>query len=374
MLRTYDISPGDLTAAASVSTLAQRKWILFNEHDFEELVQQELRLLGCYPCIGGSGQITFKRLRFGAPGEAPAVTLTSADFLHENAKFYSYERAPYGLVNLWTLKLGYDALEDKHSGDEINVIDLESRANSARVREMKIKPFSTEAAPLTLEERFTEAQKLAANVLGVFGGPYKILTCRVPLTRMLNDAGSALTVGSVVSITWAKPPNGDGTKGLTAKIGILVGRSIHPRAAYIELTILLTDQRVAGYTPSAKLASIDSGGSGSTGSFTVTPTLAGYFPSGADLRDFWEVGDKIRVYKWNNATPGIVTGTITAVTATQVTWTSDAAWTHAGSSWIIDSQVSTSVSSAKQKQYAYIATAAGIADFADENLSPYTFA
>jgi hypothetical protein len=374
MLRPLEFAEGDLAEAASVSPLGRRRWLFFSEHDLEELVQQECRLIGVYPAIDEVGRITFKRVRFGAPGEAPDATLDASDFLHEHAKFYSYERAPYGLVNLWTLKTGYDALEDKHGGPEINVIDVESRSNSARTREMKVAPFSTEEQPISLGDMITEAQKLAANVLGVFGGAYKILTCRVPLTRMLSDNGGALTVGAVTSITWAKPPNGDGTKGMSAKIGVIVGKSLHIRSAYIELSILLTEQRVAGYSPGAKITGI-SGTSGTTGPFTVNVDTA-YLPVGTDVDDFWQAGDKIRVFKWNNSAPGTITATLSNVVngSHSLIFTADSSWTHTGSTWCIGSQVSTSVSSSKQKQYAYIATAAGLADFSDADISPYTLA
>src|SRR5690606_13079396 len=204
---------------------------------------------------------------------------------------------------------------------------------------------SEDGAPVTYED----AVQVGHRILSVYGAPYQVVTLAVDLRRF------ALRLGDVVSVTWSKIPGNDGTLGVSSKVGIVLGRRFEPMRARGELMVLLTEQRVAGYVPGAKITSI-SGTSGGTGPFVLTLS-SDYFAGSDDAETHWQAGDKIRVYKWGSSTASADTGEVTAVSGFTVTITTDSAWTTTGT-WAIGSQVSTAIDEANQQAYVYIGSSA----------------
>lgn len=369
MIRSTEIGAGEITAAASgVALLNSRTWSLWEEADLAEVHRMECRLASVAPALDANGAITHIRVRL--PSLAEAADHSLSDFQVRGSgpsEFFRYVRTPFGLINQWTLKTGYNPRTGDFEGPTVHVIDQESRANSGRLREMVIEPKSKQSS-MTSEEVFNDSMILSTRVLGVFGGPYETLICRVPLSHLTSS--NPILCGQIVSLTWSKPPDGAGAHGVSGKLGYVIGRSIHIRQAYMELTLLMTTQRVAGYCPGGKITSI-SGTSGTTGPFTVTLS-SDYFPSGKQALDYWTAGDKGRVFKWGNATPATITFTLTSVAANQLVFTADSAWTHAGSTWAAGFQASTTATS-HMKLFGFIAESTGVIDY-DTDQAAQTFA
>lgn len=358
-----DFANNEIAEAAAVAGSVSRFIVSgFAPISVRELVQGICQATGLYPCSNSSGQITFRRLRLPAPSEATSKTITAAK-VKIDEQWLSFEREPLGVFNTVIIRTGYNSTSDDFEGDTWKWRDVAAFGQAPTTRALEI--ASKLIGRLTAEQ----SRAIATRLLGVFGGPYAYLTVDLPLTHF------ATLLGDAVSITWDKMPDSDGTLGVEDKIGLVVSREWEPRSARGRFTVLVTDQRVAGYVPAAKINWVDVGASGGTGPFTVTIDSANYIPAGTNPSDYWTSGDKIRVYKWNDATPSIVTGTLSAVVSSQLTFSTDAAWTHAGSTWAIGGQVSTSITAAGQKVYAYLAKSDGLLDFSgDADRPPFTFA
>lgn len=369
MIRADEIGGGEIAAAAAgIALLNNRTWSLWEEADLAEVHRMDCRLACVCPALDANGAITHIRIRLPALAEAADHSLSDFQVRGSGpSEFFRYVRAPFGLINQWTLKTGYNPRTDEYEGPTVHVIDQESRGNSGRLREMVIEPKSKQSS-LTPEEVFNDSMILSTRVLGVFGGPYETLICRVPLSHL--DSSDPILCGQIVSLTWTKPPDGAGGHGMSAKLGYVIGRAIHLREAFLELTLLMTTQRVAGYAPGGKITSI-SGASGGTGPFTVTLS-SDYFATGKQALDYWSAGDKGRVFKWGDSTPGTITFTLTSVAANQLTFTADSAWTHAGATWAVGFQASTTATS-HMKPFGWIAESTATIDF-DTDQAAQTFA
>lgn len=354
-------SEAEIAAAAASSALySDRVYSFFAPHSVREIVEQECRLLGVYPCYNGNGQIVFRRLRMPSPGEASSATLTSSEIVISENNLLTYERCPFGLFNTIELQLGYDPVADEHTAPLVRIRDVNAYSTNPTAKTLRIQPFSQDHRRRVTYETCV---LVGSRVLGIFGAPYALLTVHVPLTQF------STTLGMVVDLTWSKVPAGDGTLGVTSRLGLVVGREWNVREGSGTLTIFVTDQRVGGYAPGGKITSI-SGTSGTTGPFTVTLS-SDYFPSGTEADDFFEAGDAIRVFRWGStSTTGNFVDTIDSVSGNTITFTTASNWTHTGITWALGVRVSTAISETNQKAFVYIGNSVGRVEFASSDFDP----
>lgn len=362
----------DAASAGAGPIAERRKYTLLAPVSLRELIENECRLLGVYPCTNALGQITFKRLALPTPSAIESETITSGKILVDD-QFYTLTRSPHGTYNTVVYRLGYDPAEDESTAIPVVIRDVLSFGRHPLPRPLTVEPKSIDPQPATIDE----LSRLASRVLGVFGAPYSELTIEVPLT-LFN-----VLLGDVVAVTWAKLPSGRvddalrarGTLGVTDRLGLVVSREWEPMAGKGTLTILLTEQRIGGYAPGARIASIDDGASESQGPFTVTLESTGYFPPGTNAETWFVAGDKIRVYQMITMDPSFnAKGTVTGVSGNTVTFTTDAPWPHALASWwSLGYDVSTSVVEG-QRRFAFVAGSDGGLDWSDSSDNPpYTF-
>lgn len=367
-IRGADFTPPLLTElpdAVAASPLGQqRTYTIFSPVSFEELLMHECRLIGVYPAYASDGTVTFRRLRLPGSGEFRGTIITAADIITGGDGWLGWEPSALGQFNTVELLTGYDAVEDEHVGRTEVVRDVEAHGQNPYGRVLTIAPKSAERPEGYNRE---DVVRQASLVLGTFGSAYAYLRIRVKFTLY------SLQVGDVVGLTWAKVPNASGTLGVTNKACIVVGREWDFGEASGVLTLMLTDQNVAGYTPSSRIDSVNSGTSNTTGPFGVT-LQSTYFPGSTTAEDFFVVGDLIRVFRWNNILSAPRSGTITAVSGNDVTFTTLTGWPHSGSDWILGYRPSTSITADNQKGYAYIADSTGKVDFSGSaDNDPYTF-
>lgn len=365
----------DAAALAGGPLTTSRKYTLLAAVDLRELVEHECRLLGIYPCSNSAGQITFKRLELPVQTLDASNTLTASNILVDDG-FLTLERSPHGTLNSVVYRLGYDPIEDESTASPVMVRDVASFGRNPQPRTLEIAPKSMDGlGRIIVDEHLVP---LASRILGIFGGPHSELTVEVPLTFM----GTAL--GSAVGITWSKIPSGRldanararGLLGVSGKVGLVVSREFEPMQAKGTLTILLTDQRIGGYAPGAKLLSI-TGTDGGAGPFTATLDAAAYFPSGTSAEDFFAAGYKIRLYLWNSTDDSLdTTGTVSSISGNDVTFTTDGGWVYTlGATWCLGYGVSTAISAAGQKRFVFLAGSDGDLDWSDSTDNPpFTFA
>lgn len=347
------VASTDIPAAATSPLVSRRGYSVFAPVEFGAVVKEECKLAGLIPAYDSDGLITFHKIRYAAEGELTVKSITAADIITGSGKWLSFEIAPLGMFNTVELETGYDPIEDEYLGRLRRVRDVEAFGRAPDGRTLKISPKSMDIG----EYEHIDVVRQMSGLLGVFGAPYHYLTFSCKLT--LID----LFVGDIVQITWAKVPNATGTLGVTNKAGYVVAREWDLTKARGKLTLLLTDQDIAGYTPATKISDIN-GSSGTQGPFTVTADTA-YFPGSSSAADFWKSGDKIRLFAYDStSTANNVTATLDSDPATNsLTFTTDANWTHAGTTWVLGSQVSTAITVSTQRQYCYTANADLTLDF-----------
>lgn len=353
----------ELRAAADHSAYtSQRRYTIAKSVTLSELIEHEARLVGVFPCLNSNGQIVFRRLRLPSPSEASSGSLTSSVIVVDDT-LLSHERSPWGSFNTVEISTGYDPIEDDYVGETYKIRDVAAYGMTPKPRVLEISPKSADGVVPTVED----ARYIASSVLGVFGAPYDVLTVQVPPTLFET------LLGDVVSVTWGKVPASDGTLGVSGKLGLVIGRELRPTEASGSLTILLTDQRVGGYVPAAKITSI-SGTSGGTGTFTIIVS-ADYFRSDQTAADHFKVGERIRLFRWGSTSTTTVTGTVTAIGLNAMQLTTDTGWTYGANTWAIAGAVSTDISAAHQKTYVYHASSAGRVTWDDSDTDPaFTFA
>lgn len=360
VLGDFDITNSEFDEAETSPLTNRRGYAVFSEVSLGDIIEQDSRLAGIYPSLNSSGQIVFRKLKLPAQSEVNSGALTTTNIIVDE-QWYDLEKGALGLFNTWVYRGGYDPIDDSYKGDIFKVRDLAAFGQSPNARVVEVKPYSSDP-PGGVD--FQDVVNAAQRALGVFGSVYWYLSAEVPFT--LFDT----LVGDVVSITFNKLPDVDGTLGVTNKIGMVVGREWKFSDSMGTLTILYTDQRVAGYSPASKISAI-AGTSGTTGPFTLTVS-GDYFPGTTTAVDHWSSGDLVRLVQWDSTTTANnVTATLDSdPVGTSVVVTADSNWTHTGVTWMVGSQISTSLTVAAQKLYAMTADSAALVDFSGDLDNP----
>jgi hypothetical protein len=221
------------------------------------------------------------------------------------------------------------------------------RAPSAREIEISrlTQPYYGAAGEVTVEQ----AVDIASRIFGVFGGSYAEITVDVPLTFF------DVVVGSVVRLTAPNIPSTDGTVGIADRAGIVIGREHDLTGGTMSLSIIVGDTSLAGYCPSAQIAT-ESNVSGNIWDVTLANTEA---PTGTTSDEWFEAGDAIRVWLFDNTTPAVQTGEVTSVTAGTVRITLDGAATLGTGDWILEYDAASAWTTNPDPPFLFLATAAG---------------
>lgn len=358
-----------LSAAVTAIALG-RDWLLSRAYlgtsdvSLAKMIEEECKLYGFVPSITTDGRISYVPFRVGAATEATSYTVDESKHL-SGAQLPGFEPSAFGLLNTIQLKTGWDPKTGKHIGRTFIVRDSAALSRNPLPRMMKIEPRSSWADDLAIP--YSEVLAMAQTWLGVLGAAYQTITvaCRL-------DAIDA-TIGSQVAVTVAQLPNTlDGGRGITLASGVVIGRSVRPLDAIVELTVLTTQVRVVGYAPSSLISSVTLV-AGSTYDIVLNSTQ----PAGYATTDKWQIDDVIQVTQYDAAAPTSVTGTVTLVTTS--TRTVRATLSGAAPSGTLTLEYRTAdLVAAQQERYAFIALEDGaggnVIEFASGNVAPRQFA
>lgn len=342
--------------AAAASLLNERSYVAGTKIDLDDLIENDLRLLGAHPHFSLEGRFRFRALRPPSETEVIDVEL-DVDNLVTQGQWFKYEPSQIGIFNRVHHQTAYDPIADEFTGSW----NFKWQPGFSRVpggRTLEVAPKSVDPAPRLPEH---DAQRIlgASRVLATFGERYAVLTVSV-----LRELFKAI-VGDVATVTWSKLPNGKG--GFGAKLNArVIGREHAPSEnAYGSLTLLISRARYGGYAPGARCEPL-TGTSGGTGPFVATVDLASYFPAGTDLLDFLEVGDLIEVHRWGHRVADRHDATITALTSSTLTFTTDVALDHSGYSWAWGARRATEYAQTDNlAEFAFEADASSRIDFSD---------
>ena len=349
---------------------AGRDWLLARSYlgtsdvSLAKMVEEECKLYGLVPSITTDGRLSFVPFRVGAATEATSYTVDETKNL-SGAQMPGFEPSAFGLLNTIQLKTGFDPKTGKHIGRTFVVRDSAALSRNPLPRMMKIEPRSSWADDLAIP--YSEVLAMAQTWLGVLGAAYQTITvaCRL-------DAIDAV-IGSQVAVTVAQLPNTlDGGRGITLASGVVIGRRVRPLDAIVELTVLTTQVRVAGYAPSSLIDTVTLV-TGSTYDIVLDATQ----PPGYATTSTWLVNDIIQVTQYDATSPTSVTGTVTAVDAVTRTVTATLSGAAPSGTLTLEYRSATLVAT-QQERYAFIALEDGaggnVIEFASGNVPPRQFA
>lgn len=327
-----DIDPDVFTEAErGLPLLSIRRYLSSAEIELGELIAHECRLLGMFPHLSSAGKLTFSLLTL------PTAT-TPVDFTIDDSNrivdgdWPTWERNAWGSFNTVTIRTAYDPTEEEHTGPTFQVRDLTALSTRKNTRELEIAPLSLDThgfgAGGGYDWTYDDAVVISQKVLGIFGRPYVRIVFEAPYTL----ATTAL-VGSVGRVAFPRlPDTTTGQRGLTEAVGLVTGRMwALDMEERVQLTMIVTDEPIAGYAPSATLTNAVDGGGDQwefDHSLTDPEGIESMAPSGVTFADLFQVGDVVEVVEWNDATQGPQQGTISVITDTVVTIDFDSTFTE----------------------------------------------
>ncbi|MCP5045206.1 MAG: hypothetical protein GY944_29620 [bacterium] len=349
-------------AANGRAFLLSRAYTQAGSVEAMEFLKHECRLLGCFPRIGSSQTIELKQLELPTATSITTLTVDDSVILADKQP-PTWERNAKGSVNKVVIKTGYSSIDDEHKGPTFTVIDMQAMATRKAPRKITIEPRSRSHG---VDLDYYGAVEIAQRVLGLFGRPYVVVTCEVPYTLLTT----ALIGESVAFSSHRLPDVITGRRGLgtgaAAASGLIISRSWELGAERGALEILISDQTIAGYTPTVSIDStaVVSGNQYDlTVSFTDPEGTATMAPGGAVLSDFFAVSDYVDLMTWDSASVTPLRGVVDAVTdggpTLQVTF--DSAPSFSGKQYI--RYADSGSASTSQAIYAYYADT-GIVSFA----------
>ena len=303
-IEPFAVYSAAISAAESGRPWTQRRWIGTGEElNFKELLQQACMSRGLFMRLDAQGRVSFSSI---ATPVASAVASFSADEdeLLEVSGWPTWKKNAEGNINNVLVETGFNADTGKHEGIPVVVRDV---ASISRLKATKTLEIAEPSEPLADLPSFADIEELVQPVFGIWGGEYALITVEVPFT--LFD----IRCGDLLALTCSTLPNVDtGERGLTSKASLVTGRRWNLDDCYGELDLLASFERFAGYAPSVSVSSAT--GSGTSWTLTVSTAspdgLAGYFPTGSSLSDFFADGYAIKLRQWNSTSPVIRTGTI----------------------------------------------------------------
>lgn len=338
-----------------------RKYTDLPAEKLSAILAEECKLAGVYMSIGTTGKLTFKVLSGPTTGHAD-VALGPAQILMNDGP-PTWNRNAMGLINTVQVQDGYNASEDKWTGDVVSVTDATAFGVTQTARKVSIKPWSVAITKPTLGD----VVDLGGALFGMFSYPYASITVSVPLTVFATAVcGASATLES--THLFDTETGARLTSGQTTRAALITGRRWDMQRGRGEITAYLPLGTFAGYTPAAYLSSVSGAGTSWTLTVTDEQPFSGttLWPPGAALTDYFPVGTRVIVHEWDNDTPGYTAGTVTAVTATTVGVTFDAAWFGMGADqWVLEYARATDSSlTAAARKFVFIAQSDGVVDFA----------
>lgn len=376
-----DLDAADVNDAIVTPAVSDRAFVAFGQDTtLEDLIGAELVAAGMHWTISTSGQLGARRARLAAATEAAShrVAVDPTSFTGKKpigGVPTLEEAATWGFVSDLAYLTGYDVLEDEHTGPEIRFVNVRARAPNRSAKKLELAQKSIPGARFTYtgprggtegEPTQEEVGQIARFWLGILGGSYDVLQLPVPAT--LFDAG----LGDSIAVSSKYIPDDDGTLGVTAKLGVLIGFSWDIDSMSGKLELLLHSREIAGYAPEFEVT-----GQTNTSGNTWELTLDVAAESDEPLDTWYEAGDLVRVEQWNTLTPTTRFGTVVSVDgdAGTIVVTFSASWTPGSDAWTLRPQSSQDHARASNLwRFAYVANSTGRVVYGDENGNAQVFA
>jgi len=358
--------------AAGPSLMKSRLFRFVKPASVKDIVREELKAWGYFPRLDSTGKVDITPLPRLAAGQTATATITEEDILTPSGDVGSWvrwEAQGDGIVTSVKLRLDFNVFTDEHNPESdfllhnTTAITEHKSSHGKGTVELALKSSSfvgktesfagnTSHLPVVTPE---EAVEIVAPYMQCMGIEYSMVTLPVSWRKF------GLLVGDVVDVTHALLPNGLGTRGVSARKGIIVGRewSLDPAAGdFGKLTIYFPRTYASGYAPSGRITG-QSNVSGNTWDITCATSNAQNiaWSEGADgnVVKHFAAGDKFRAIRVDDVAETQVLGTVVSVTVPSVLRvTFDTTWTPGANTWNASLQKDIGNATTHQQTFAYV--------------------
>jgi hypothetical protein len=295
---------------SGIPFLEARNYAFGEKVSFRDVIIEECKLYGVFLRSGSDGKITCSKLKMPSSTETH-TTINSDNIITQYAstgEWPSWTPDQEGIVSLVEFKYGYDHVTKGYESestvmDDLSITLYKNRGRSA----IEIKPYSTTSKPADVDSE--DLERIANRLLGFFAQSYDIIEIPVSMDLM-----TTVFCGSYVSVTSSHiPDTSDGTKGITAKPGLVVGRQwpLDPSESVGRLRVRIErGETEGGYAPACYVSSATNV-SGYTYDLTVTANK--YAPTGENDNSYFSAGQQIMVIERNDSVPDAYYGEVATV-------------------------------------------------------------
>lgn len=342
-----------------------RTYFSFGEVNLAEIVKAECLLAGYGLGLTDAGKIRFYELvppvydGLASLSDAFTGERTIIDAALVSDGLASFEPLSRGLANQVAVMRGYDSVEDDYTERPVIVRDVAAFGQSPRPRTITIEPKSSMFGGV---ETYPEIVSRAQKLFSLFAYPYANVRVDCDLRYFSRRHGHTiyLTSSHIPDVV-------TGTMGVTLLPMLVTGREVEISAGKVTLYGYATQSNVAGYVPEFFIAT-ESNVSGNT--WTLNLTVGSY-----SAKQFFAVGYRVRVWRWDSTTAGVVTGIVDSVTDDDtivVTFAASAAALTADT-WVVGWATGADTLATDQTKSAYLAGSDGLVDIGATDIAAKVF-
>ena len=264
---------------ATVGLRTAREWLFDGDRTLGSVVTECSLLHGCTPVMR-SGRLAIHAWGWPAAGAQATVTLTATDLIG----LPTWSRWADGIVNRLKIK-----------GEALNVEATlqQSRARYGPGRTITVELAGIEDQSLPVDDPYAFAREVVGR-LELWSEPLAVAT--LTLKASLWDT---VELGAMIRVSEWMLPDGSGGRGLVAKAGLVVARTLDLERAQMKVEALLFPRQSYPYAPCGKADSVVSS--------TVLQLDSGYVTSvytysgGVDASTF-EAGDVVDLIERDTTT------------------------------------------------------------------------
>lgn len=327
-----------------------------------EVLREELKLIGYFMCLDADGRITIRLLRLPISTTAGLISIGKDEIItpYDNGGMWpNWQTNTEGIISEIVIYDQYDFINDT-SIEHYRIKD-EASISTHKNRSRGTIEIKAVAGGIIND---LEAIDIANRILTVLDKDYEIIKIKVPFKYLYdwNGAGSALRIGTMVSLTCPQIPDTlTGLLGVVNRPCLVIGRKWNldgKEGAAGEITLWAQSGNRAGYAPALRILDATN----ITGNTWVLIVEEQFFaPSTAYDTAYFAAGYTVEVVEFDTFTPPVppVAGTVDSIdssTSITVTFAGVAPW-GATFSGVYDLRFkSYDVNTmAGQKQYVFIA-------------------
>lgn len=341
----------------------QRRYSSFGAFDLMDVIKAECLLAGYGLGVTPQGRVRFFELIPPVPNglASEGDTFTGERRIIERPLVDkappSWQPMSQGLANQVLLKRGYSAREDRYLLGDTTVRDVAAFGQSPRPRTVIIEPKSVCRA-----EDVAELVERAQALFAMFAYPHATIVVDCDLRYR------GLSHGETVYLTSPHVPNvATGTVGVRLLPALVIG--IEPTSGSSHRLYLYAQQgNLCAYVPEFFISA--ESGAAKNWDIIIDPTIDGHTFS---LREFYEDGYRIRVWKYDDTSPAVAAGVITAVTDTTASLVLDTSSTLGTGTWVLSWADADDGIDAAQQTNAYVAASDGRIPLASGSIAAKVF-